>query len=130
MTNEQYLVASYFTVGVFSLGIGAGVYARLRKPLEDYLSALAWSAVREALSRVFPAGILLPALLGFVTVAYRGCKHERYSEIIADRPYLEHKNMEQIGATLKYLLWAVVVWSLVLAVLAALKQRNERGRSL
>jgi len=65
------------------------------------------------LKRLFPCGLVLPALLGFVSVSYRSCDRSTYAEIVASRGYLVAKNQEQIASILLYILAAVVFWNLV-----------------
>lgn len=129
MTNEQYLIVSYFVVAAVSLLIGLGVYLRLRDSLKETAAALPWKAARELVTRLFPAGILLPALLGFVSVSYKGCGHEEYEKVVADRSYLITRNEAQIGATLTHLMWAIFAWCALIALLLILKRRRERLNS-
>ncbi|MGC1415602.1 MAG: hypothetical protein WA817_09990 [Candidatus Acidiferrum sp.] len=126
MTNEQYLIVSYFCVALLSLAIGFGAYAWLRAPFHAVAKALPWKAVRELLVRLFPMGILLPALMGFITVRYIGCDVKNYAQVIARRPYLVSKNQEQISASLTYVIWAVCAWCAVVAILLAVKRRSDR----
>jgi len=125
MTNEQYLVVSYFCVAAVSLAMGFAAYAWLRRPLREFASALPWKGVRGLLLRLFPAGIVLPALLGFVSVSYRGCNIQDYNKIIANREYLVAKNQEQISSTSVHVVWAVFAWCALLAILLAVKRRQD-----
>ena len=65
MTNEQYLIVSYFCVAAISVVIGFAAYLWLRAPFYGIAAALPWKAFRDLLARLFPVGILLPAFLGF-----------------------------------------------------------------
>jgi len=125
MTNEQFLIASYFFVAAISLLIGFAAYVWLRAPLMGIAAALPWKAVRDFLARLFPAGILLPALLGFISVSYRGCKVQEYEKIIADRSYLVSKSQEQVTASLTHVFWAVFAWSVLIAILMGVKRRSD-----
>lgn len=129
MTNEQYLIVSYFFVATLSVAIGAGVCLWLSRPVGETASALPWKTAGALIKRLFPVGILLPALLGFVSVTYKGCNLTEYEKIIADRSYLVAKNEQQLGATLTYLAWAILLWCALIAVLFALKRRFDRRRS-
>jgi len=125
MTNEQYLIVSYFCVAPVSVGIGFVAYLWLRGPLRGIAATLPWKGFRELLVRLFPAGILLPALLGFLSVSYKGCNIREYDKIIARREYLVSKNQEQISASLVHVVWAVFAWCALIAIFLAAKRRFD-----
>lgn len=125
MTNEQYLIVSYFCVAAISVAIGFAAYSWLRAPLRGIAAALPWKALRELLSRLFPVGVILPGLLGFISVSYKGCNFQQYEKIVADRSYLVSKSQEQISASLTHVVWAVFAWCLFIAVLLAAKRRFD-----
>jgi hypothetical protein len=130
MTNEQYLIVSYFSVAVIAMVIGFAAYFWLRAPLHEVAAALPWKAFRELLSRLFPVAIVLPALLGFVSVSYRGCNRQEYEKIVAERSYLVSKSQQQISASLTHVVWAVFAWCALIAILLAAKRRcNHRTAS-
>jgi len=126
MTNEKYLIVSYFVVAGISLALGFGVYVWLRAPFHAVAKALPWKAIRELLVRLFPMGILFPALMGFISVRYIGCAANDYEHVIAERSYLVGKNQEQISASLTYVIWAVFAWCVLVAILLAVKRRSDR----
>jgi hypothetical protein len=126
MTNEQYLIASYFAVAGISLALGFGAYLWLKVPLHAVARALPWKAVRELLVRLFPMGILLPALMGFISVRYIGCAADDYQHVIAERSYLVGKNQEQLSASLTYVIGAVCAWCVLVAILLAVKRRSDQ----
>jgi hypothetical protein len=125
MTNEEYLVVSYFCVAAISVVIGVAAYLWLRTPFYQTASALPWKGLRELLSRLFPVGIVLPAVLGFVSVSYRGCNKQEYEKIIADRAYLVSKNQDQVSASLTHVIWAVFAWCALVVLLLAIKRRFD-----
>ena len=126
MSNEQYLIVSYFFVGVLSTVIAMAVYAFLRRPLAGLAGVFPNRNLASVLRKLFPAGLLLPALAGFLSVSYHGC-HESYQSIIADRSYLVGKNQEQLSTICLFLMLAVLVWGIV--VLLSLRTRpKEPGR--
>ena len=102
MTNEQYLIVSYFCVAAISVAIGFAAYFWLRAPVRRGIAAaLPMESGCEAyLSRLFPVGVILPGLLGFISVSYKGCNFQQYEKIVADRSYLVSKSQEQISAPL------------------------------
>jgi hypothetical protein len=126
MTNEQFLIVSYFCVAAIAVAIGFVAYFWLRAPLQEVSAALPWKVFRELLSRLFPVGMVFPALLGFVSVSYRGCKRQEYEKIVADRFYLVSKSQEQISASLIHVVWAVFAWCALIAILVAMKRRSDQ----
>jgi hypothetical protein len=124
MTNEQFLIVSYFLVAALSLLVGFGAYVWLRVPLRELAATLPWESMRVLLKRLFPVGLLLPALLGFISVSYRGCLAKQYNEIIADRSYLVSKSREQMGESFTHVAWAIAAWCLLIAILMAVKRRK------
>lgn len=125
MTNDQYLVASYFVAAACSLVIGLCVFLWLRAPLRSFCAALPWKGLRRLLANIFPAGLVLPAFLGFLSVSYFGCDKDSYEKIVANRGYLEQKNLEQISSSFAYVFFAMCVWCLVLAI--AMWARKRMG---
>ncbi len=123
MSNEQYLIVSYFFVGVLSMVIGMAAYAFLRRPLAGLAGAFASKNIASVLKKLFPAGLVLPALAGFLSVSYRSCD-ESYQSIITDRSYLIGKNQQQISATCLFLVLAILAWGVV--VLLSLATRPKQ----
>lgn len=123
MTNDQYLIVSYFVVATFTLIIGFCAFLWLRAPFRSLCSTLPWKGLRRLLANLFPAGVVLPALLGFLSVSYFGCNQNSYERIVASRAYLEQKNVEQIATSLAYVFCAVYVWSVILAIAIWAKKR-------
>jgi hypothetical protein len=113
MTNERYLIVSYFVCAALSIALGLLAYLYLRRPFAGLADAAPGRSLPTMLKRLFPCGFVLPALLGFVTVSYRSCDRTTYTEIVASRGYLIEKNQEQISSILLYILAAVVFWNLV-----------------
>ena len=113
MTNERYLIVSYFVCAALAIALGLLAYLYLRRPFAGVAKAAPGRGLRATLKRLFPFGFVLPALLGFVSVSYRSCDRSTYAEIVASRGYLVAKNQEQISSVLLYILAAVVFWNLV-----------------
>jgi hypothetical protein len=124
MSNEQYLVVSYFSVGALSTVIAMAAYAFLRRPLDGLTRSFANRNLASVLKKLFPAGLVLPALAGFLSVTYRSCG-ESYSSIIANRTYLVGKNQEQLSAICFFLMVAVLGWGVVV-LLSLVSQRKKR----
>jgi hypothetical protein len=128
MTNERYLITSYFVGAALSAGLGIIVYLFLRRPFGGVADSASGKRLSSTLKRLLPWGLLFPALLGFVSVSYQGCNRTTYEEIVQNRNYLVEKNQEQISSVLLYILVAVVFWDVI--VLLILKHaQNSRNES-
>jgi len=127
VTNERYLIGSYFVGAVLSVGLGTLVYLFRRRPFGGLTDAAQGKRLSSMLKRLLPWGLLLPALLGFVSVSYQGCGRTTYEEIVQSRSYLVEKSQEQISSVLLYTLVAVVFWDVIVLLILKYAQngRNE-----
>ena len=126
MTNDQYLIVSYFVCAALSLAAGVLVYLYLRRPFAGVADSAPGNHLPALLKRLLPCGLIFPALLGFLSVSYRGC-NESYENIIAHRELLVAKNQEQISAILFYIVVAVLFWNLI-ALLILRSARPESAK--
>jgi shikimate kinase len=124
LTNDQYLIVSYFVCAALSLVVGVLVYLCLWRSFAGVADAAPGRRLPSMLKRLFPYGVVFPALLGFLSVSYKSCSRTTYTEIVENRDYLVAKNHEQIAAILFYILVAVLLWNVV----ALLLLRSARFR--
>lgn len=124
MTNEQYLVLSYFVCATLSVLSGGLAYLFLRRPFAAVADATGQTHLRSALKKLLPIGLLLPALLGFVSVSYSSCTMTTYEAIVQNRTYLLEKNQEQVSSILFSILAAVLIWNVV--VICIVKYVQDR----
>ena len=115
MSNEQYLIVSYFFVAGLAMVMGLAVFASLRGPLQGLAGSFPNKNLACILKRLFPAGLVLPALAGFLSVSYRSCG-ESYESIVAQRSYLVGKNHEQLSAICLALTLAILAWGLLVGL--------------
>ena len=123
MNNEQYLIFSYFLVGALSILIGLAAYAYLRRPFAGLAGTFPSRNLTLILKKLFPAGLVLPALAGFLSVSYQSCE-KNYQSIIADRAYLVAKNQQQISAICFFLMIAILAWGVVVLLNVVTKPKN------
>ncbi len=115
MTNEQYLIASYFTVGAICTALAAGVYLFLKNSFIGIIRHIPFRQLSLILKRLFLIGILFPALVGFFSVSFRSCSKDTYEEIIADRDYLIETNKEELSTSVFHIVVALFVWGVIAA---------------
>ncbi|MGB2677717.1 MAG: hypothetical protein WAN12_11605 [Candidatus Acidiferrum sp.] len=125
MTNEQYLIASYFASAAVSVALGTLVYFYLRRSFDAIAETSSGRRFPDILKKLFPLGLIFPALLGFISVTYASCNHETYEKIVQNREYLVEKNQEQLSSIMFSLLIAILVWNLVLVLVQ--KLASNRG---
>jgi hypothetical protein len=128
MTNDTYLVVSYVVCAALSIALGTLVYLFLRRPFAVVADAAPQKNLRSILKRLFPIGLLFPALLGFVSVSYQSCDRQTYAKIVESRSYLVQKNQEQISSTLLSIGVAVLVWDVVILLLTKLAQTDSSSQ--
>ncbi len=114
MTNEQYLIASYFAGAAISIVLGTLVYFYLRRSFGEFVETASGNRLPSVLKKLFPCGVIFPALMGFISVTYLSCNHETYEKIVQNRQYLVEKNHEQLSSILLSLLIAILVWNVLL----------------
>ena len=124
MSNETYLIGSYFTVGLLSLGIALAAYQWLRRPMAGIADALPQENWKRIIRRGFPLSTILFVLASCLSVSYYGCAQKEYAEIVSDRSYVMLKNSEQISKSLDGVIWGVGAWSVILAVALRLRRRG------
>jgi hypothetical protein len=123
MNNEQFLIFSYFFVGALVLAIGLAAHAYLRRPLAGITRTFRNHHLGPVFRRIFPLGLVLPALAGFLSVNYYTC-HATYTTIIADRSYLIEKNQEQISRACVFLLVALLTWGAIILISLGTRPEN------
>jgi hypothetical protein len=126
MTNDRYLIVSYFAVAALSIAIAGATWLYLRRSFGGITQTLSTGNLSRMLKALFPAGLFLPAILGFVSVSYRGC-NKSYEEIVKERSYLIQINQEQISSILLWIAAAVLFWDLV--ILLAIRFACASGRA-
>ena len=125
MTNEHYLIVSYFLVGLVSLGLGVAAYRVLRRSFAAIADAVAGRFRSSILKRALALTITMSAVLGFLSVSYRGCGMS-YEQVVKDRGYLEQVNREQLQGAGNWIAYVVLAWGVVVVIgLAALRRREE-----
>jgi len=126
MTNEQFLIVSYFAVAAVSILLGTLVYFYLRRPFGEFMAAAPGKHFSSILKKLFPCGLIFPALLGFISVSYSSCNHDTYEKIVQSRQYLVEKNHEQLSSILLFLLIAILVWNVVLILVQKCAVSHEK----
>ncbi len=126
MTNDQYLIFSYFAVAVLATVLGAGAWLYLRRSFDGVVRAVSNKELSLVLKRLFPAGLGLPAFLGFISVSYHGCG-KSYEEIVKERSYLIGRNQEQIVSILLWIVMALLFWDVIILLVLKLWRTDSKS---
>jgi len=124
MSNERYLIVSYFVFAVVCLGLGLLVYLILRKPFEGIAEAIVGNR-STILKRALVVSLTAAASLGFLGFSYnqKGCVS--YEQVISNRYFLVDANVEQVQGAADWIVGTVFVWGVVIVIgLAAVKNRK------
>jgi len=125
MTNEHYLIVSYFLFGLVSLALGVAAYRVLQRPFAAIAEAVAGRFRSSILKRALAVSMAMAAVVGFLSVSYRGCGMS-YEQIVKDRSYLEQVNRHQLQSTGNWIVYAVFAWGFVVVIcLAVLRRKKE-----
>jgi len=115
MTNEQYLIISYFAVAGAGVALAILTTLVLRGPLGRALQG-AVAPLAQILRRALPAWLILAALLGFLSVSYFDCAHKTYEDVVKDESYLVGKNFEQGAQVCRYAAVGLAAYAVALGL--------------
>jgi len=124
MSNERYLIVSYFFFALVCLVLGVLVYWILRIPFERIAVATVGSR-GTVLKRVLAVSMTAAAVLGFLGFSYnqKGCVS--YQQVINSRNFLVEANVEQVQGAADWIAWTVLAWGVVVAIgLSAMRKRK------
>jgi hypothetical protein len=124
MSNERYLIVSYFLFAIVCPGMGILAYLILRRPFERVAEATMGSR-GPVLKRLLAVSMTVAAILGFLGFSYnqKGCVS--YQQVVSNRYFLVQANVEQVQAAADWIAWTVLAWGVVVAIwLSALRKRK------
>ncbi len=129
MSNETYLVVSYFLVGAVSLCLGVAIYRVFRKPFAAIAEAATGRLHSRFLTRALGIFMTLAAVLGFLSVSYnqKGCMS--YEQVIKNRYFLEQNSREQLQGTANWMVAAIFIWCVVVLICVVAWRRHSAKTS-
>jgi len=116
VTNEQYLIVSYFSAAGGGMLAAAITALILRSPVKKAVGKLLKGAGR-IFRRVLPIWLILLVLFGFMTVSYFDCAHETYDEIVNDRQHLEQVTRIQASRMCLFLGISLLAYAFAMVIL-------------
>jgi len=124
MSNEHYLIVSYFVFALVSLALGVAAYRVLRRPFAAIAEAVA--GLRGVmLRRTLALSLALAAVLGFLSVSYVDC-NRGYDQIVKDRSLMDEINRQQLQHAGNWIVFAVLAWGFMVVVLLAIWRRKKQ----
>jgi len=128
MSNEHYLIVSYFVFAIVCIGLGLVVYLILRRPFERIVEVTVGKR-STILKRALVVSLTAAALLGFLGFSYnqKGCVS--YEQVISSRPNLVDANVEQVQGAAGWIVGTVFVWDLLLVIGLATAKNRKAGSS-
>ncbi|MCE5326509.1 MAG: hypothetical protein LLG01_08840 [Planctomycetaceae bacterium] len=124
MTNEQYLIVSYFSAAAAGVLAAVATALLLRRPLREAVARFA-VPVRRFMTRSLFAWFVLAALLVFMSVGYFGtCDHKTYQSVVEDMPWMISKTRFQIQRVSAVLFVAVLTYAMSMAVVLIIPRRK------
>ena len=126
MTNEQYLIVSYFAAAGGGVVMAVITAMILRSPLRQAVGGIL-SPLGRLLRRLLPAWLILFVLFAFMTVSYFDCSHQTYQKIVTDRPHMIRVTHSQAQHMLLFAGVALFVYVLGLAVILVVRPRTVEG---
>jgi len=134
VTNEQYLIVSYFAAAGGGLLAAVVTTVILRGPLRQSLRS-AVLPLGRLLRRALPVWLILLVLCAFMSVSHLDCTHHTYQDVVTDRPHMIQVTRTQAQHMLFYLSAALFAYAISLAVMLAIshkaagnKQKDDAAR--
>ena len=124
MSNERYLIVSYFVFSFVCMGLGVIVYWILRRPFSRIAEAIVGGR-STLLRRALAATMTVAAVLGFLGFSYnqKGCVS--YQQVVSNRYFLVEANVEQMQGAADWIIGTVLAWGVVVViVLGTLRKRR------
>lgn len=128
MSNEHYLIVSYFLVGLVSVCLGIAVYRVLRAPFAAIAEAATGRLRSRVLTRALGVFMTLAAVLGFLSVSYTERSCMSYEQIVKNRDYLVQINQRQLQRTGDWIVSAVFLWCVVVLICVVALHSTQANR--
>jgi hypothetical protein len=127
MSNERYLIVSYFFFAVVCPGMGVLAYLVLRRPFERIADATLGSR-SPVLTRVLAASMTAAGALGFLGLSYNQKACTSYEQVVSNRYFLVQANVEQVQGAADWIVWTLLAWGVVVVIcLKALAKQNSKS---
>jgi hypothetical protein len=127
LSNDHYLVVSYFIMFGVCLGIAALTHRLFREPFGRIADAALKDSKSAFLKRALPVVLAVGATFAFLGVSYtyNSCRMYTYAEAVKERSYLQERNRAQLGETSIAMARIVVMFSVAALVCIIVIKRNK-----
>ncbi len=129
MSNDHYLIVSYFAGFALSLALATLVYRLLREPFGRIADAALKHTHSVFLKSALPVVLTLGATVSFLSVSYTydGCHTHTYKDVVKDRSYMHEKNREQLAGTSGTMAQVVIMFSVAALVCLIVMKKDDSG---
>jgi len=130
MSNERYLIVSYFVFAALCVGLGVLVYYILRRPFERMAEAITGKNSSVLLRRALMVTMTAASTLGFLGYSYneKGCIN--YEQVIANRNSLVNANIEQVHGAALWIIWTLAAWGVVVCIGLAARRKKASSEKM
>ena len=127
MSNERYLIVSYFVFAAVCLGLGILVHQILQRPFATIVDAIAGKSRSALLKRALRVTLTCAGVLGFLGYSYneRGCVS--YQQVIQNRESLISANVRQVQGAADWIIFAALAWGVLVVVLLSVLRKQKSG---
>ncbi len=131
MSNDHYLIVSYFAGFGLCLALAALTYRLFREPFGRIADAALANSKSVFLKLALPTILTIGATLAFLGVSYtESCGTRTYADVVKDKPYMQERNRKQLAETSITMAQIVVGFSVVgLICLIVIKRKDEQSKN-
>lgn len=129
MSNDHYLIVSYFVGFGLSLALAALTYQLFRESFGRIADAALTNSKSTFLKRALPVVLTVGATFAFLGVSYtdNSCETRTYAQVVKERPYMQERNRKQLAETSITMARLVVGFSVAaLICLIAIRRNDEQ----
>ena len=130
MSNEHYLVVSYFVTFGLCFGMAALTYRLFRESFGRISDAALKTSKSAFLKRALPVVLTIGATFAFLGVSYtsNSCRKYTYAEAVKERSYLQERNRAQLAETSITMARIVGMFSVAARVcIIVMKRKGQRN---
>ena len=117
MTNEAFLIASYFAVGAATLVVPVLIYLSLRGGMAAVLGLVGHRAFSRLTRALFLPALWIAAVLGFASTPFiPACSSLTYPAVVNNRAYIVRIERQRFAGSLEWVAYGALGWAAVVTM--------------